>query len=294
MKINNFGYLLKEGIRSIFLHGFMSFAAMCVTVACLLIVGSFYAISHNLTVVINDLNKTNEILVYIDETYSDAEAKSVGTQINLVSNVEKAEFISREEAMEDFVRDYQDSGVFDGVPADTFRHRFSVILKDNRLLEQTKQDIRAIEGVGGITAAEEVTQLFTSMQDVVLWISLVLIVALLLVSLLIISNTVKIAMSDRRDEIAIMKMVGATNGFIRLPFVVQGFVIGLVSAGIAFGLEWLIYNGLAARIQEMVGSFLNFVPFTELLLPMILVFAGAGIAVGMMGSFASIRKYMDV
>ncbi len=294
MKINNFGYLMKEGIRSIFLHGFMSFAAMCVTVVCLLIVGSFYAISHNLTMIIDDLNKTNEILVYIDETYSDAEAKSVGTQINLVPNVEKAEFKSREEAMEAFVRDYQDSGVFDGVPVDTFRHRFSVTLQDNRLLEQTKQDIKAIEGVGGITAAEEVTQLFTSMQDVVLWISLVLIVALLLVSLLIISNTVKIAMSDRRDEIAIMKMVGATNGFIRLPFVVQGFVIGLVSAGIAFGLEWLIYNGLAARIQEMLGSVLSFVPFTDLLLPMILVFAGAGMAVGMIGSFASIRKYMDV
>ncbi len=295
MKINNLGYLLKEGIRSIFLHGFMSFAAVCVTVACLLIVGSFSAIIYNLSVIINDLNKTNEVLVYVDETLSDADAKSVGTRLNQVENVYQADFISREEALQSFVADYQDSGMFDGLESDVLRHRYRIVLEDNQLLDETKKAIMAVPGVANIKAADEEAKLFSTLQNVVNWISLVLISALLLVSLLIISNTVKIAMSDRRDEIAIMKMVGATNGFIRLPFVVQGFLLGMAGAGIAFGLEWLIYNGLTVRLHEMgADGFLTLVPFTELLLPMIVIFAGAGMFVGIMGSFASIRKYMNV
>ncbi len=295
MKINNLGYLLKEGIRSIFLHGFMSFAAVCVTVACLLIVGSFSAISYNLSIIIEDLNKTNEILVYVDEALPDAEAKSVGTKINRVENVALAEFVSREDALNSFASDHEDSGMFEGLPTDTLRHRFRIILEDNRLLEETKTAIMNIPGVDKIKAAEEEANIFITLQDVVSWVSLVLIIALLLVSLLIISNTVKIAMSDRRDEIAIMKMVGATNGFIRLPFVVQGFILGMAGAGIAFFLEWLIYNGLVARLLEMgAGGFLMLVPFTDLLVPMIIIFAGAGMFVGIMGSFTSIRKYMDV
>lgn len=296
MKNSNFGYLMKEGIRSIFLHGFMSFAAVCVTVACLLIVGSFGAVSYNLNVIIDDLNKTNEVLAYIDENLSEAEAKSVQSAINLADdNIYDTEFISREKALEAFVSDYQDSGMFDGLSPDVLRHRVRIVLTDNRLLHETKEAVENIPGVAKVKTAEEEAKAFTTLQDVVSWISVVLVVALLLVSLLIISNTVKIAMSDRRNEIAIMKMVGATNGFIRLPFVVQGFVLGMVSAGIAFGLEWLIYNGLIARLEDMGASgILMLVPFTDLLLPMIMIFAGAGMFVGVMGSFTSIRKYMDV
>ena len=98
MKRNNFGYLIREGVRGIFLHGFMSFAAVCVTKACLIIVGSFALILYNLQVMITELEQDNEILVYIDDTYSEAEAKSVGSQINLIANVNNAEFVSREEA----------------------------------------------------------------------------------------------------------------------------------------------------------------------------------------------------
>ena len=105
MKINNIGYLLKEGIRGIFLHGFMSFAAVCVTVACLMIVGSFMSLIYNLNIIVEDLNKTNEVVAYVDENLSDAEARSVGTSINRIENVYSAEFVSREEALENFIAD---------------------------------------------------------------------------------------------------------------------------------------------------------------------------------------------
>ena len=295
MKINNLWYLLKEGIRGIFLHGFMSFAAICVTVACLLIVGSFSALTYNLNLTIQDLNKTNEVMVYVDENLSDAEARSVGTKINWVENVANQEFISREQALEDFIADHPETDAFEGTSADTFRHRFSVTLKNNRLLDETKEDLLAVPGVVKVRASEELAAGFVMMQEVVEMVSLVIIAALLIVSLVIISNTVKLAVYDRRNEISIMKMVGATNGFIRFPFLVQGFVLGIVGAGIAFGLEWLMYNALLAEIavKDTVGFF-SLVPFTELLLPMVLVFVGSGTLVGVLGSWTSIAKFMDV
>lgn len=295
MKINNIGYLCKEGIRGIFLHGFMSFAAVCVTVACLLIVGSFCALGQNLSLMISNLNKTNEVMVYVDETLSDAEARSVGTKINRVDNVASAEFISREEALKNFVADHSETSAFEGTSADTFRHRFRVILKDTRLLDQTKADLEDVPGVAKVRATEEIAKGFLMLQDVLELVSLVIIVVLLIVSLLIISNTVKLAMYDRRDKIAIMKMVGATNGFIRLPFVVQGFALGMIGAGIAFGLEWAMYDALAVRIAAVdTFGFFSIVPFTDLVPLMILIFIGAGMFVGVVGSWTSIRKFMDV
>ena len=133
MKINNIGYLLKEGVRGIFLHGFMSFAAVCVTVACLIIVGSFSILAYNLDVMVNDLNQTSEILVYIDSDLSDAEARSIGTKINALSNVLQATFISREEALESFVKDHNGDSAFNGVQASDLRHRYEVTLEDNTL-----------------------------------------------------------------------------------------------------------------------------------------------------------------
>ena len=295
MKINNIGYLCKEGIRGIFLHGFMSFAAVCVTVACLLIVGSFCALGQNLSLMISNLNKTNEVMVYVDETLSDAEARTVGTKINRVDNVASAEFISREEALKNFVADHSETSAFEGTSADTFRHRFRVILKDTRLLDQTKADLEDVPGVAKVRATEEIAKGFLMLQDVLELVSLVIIVVLLIVSLLIISNTVKLAMYDRRDKIAIMKMVGATNGFIRLPFVVQGFALGMIGAGIAFGLEWAMYDALAVRIAAVdTFGFFSIVPFTDLVPLMILIFIGAGMFVGVVGSWTSIRKFMDV
>ena len=295
MKLNNFGYLLKEGFRGIFLHGFMSFAAVCVTVACLVIVGSFSALAYNLDEMVQDLNQTSEILVYIDSDLSDAEARSIGTKINLLDNVLQATFVSREEALQDFIADHDGDSAFSGVQASDLRHRYIVTLEDNTKMEQTDAALKQLPGVAKTNAAYELAKGFTTIQDVLHIVSAAVIAVLLVVSLLIISNTVKLAMYDRRDEIAIMKMVGATNGFIRLPFVVEGFSLGMIGAILAFGLEWLGYDAMIAKIGSVDAlQLFNFVPFQELLLPMVATFAAAGMFVGIVGSWTSIRKFMDV
>ena len=293
MKINNFFYLIKEGVRGIFRHSFMSFAAVFVTVACLLIIGSFVALTYNLGLIVQELNQTHTVMVYVDENLTDDEARSVGTDINMLPNIARADYISREEAMEKYAQQHSETGVFEGVEVSTFRHRFQVFLEENRDLEQSKADILQVSGVVKVRAAEEVARLFVLAEDILQMFSTAITVALLFVCLMIISNTVKLAMAARQDEIAIMKMVGATNGFIRLPFVVQGFLLGILGAGIAFGLEWLVYNGLSAKLMQMgTGELLTIEPFTELLSVMITLFVGAGLFVGLVGSFSSIRKYM--
>ncbi len=296
MKINNLGYLIKEGIRGIFLHGFMSFAAVIVTIACLLIVGSFSSLAYNFNVIVEDLNKTNEVMVYVDETLSDAQARSVGTRINQIENIYNAQFVSREEALEKFIADHEGDEAFVGVDAKDLRHRYVVTLEDNSLIHETVDKLRDVEGVAKVNANFELAEGFSAMQNVLRVASAVVIVVLLMVSLLIISNTVKLAMYDRRDEIAIMKMVGATNGFIRLPFVVEGFTLGMVSAAVSFGLMWMLYDWVVVQLDAVstLKLLFHFVPFTELLAPMAITFAVFGFVVGISGSWTSIRRFMDV
>ena len=295
MKINNLNYLLKEGIRGIFTHGFMSFAAVCVTVACLLIVGSFSILMYNVNIMVEELNHTNEILVFIDENLTEAEAKSVGTKINVIENVYQSTFVPREQALEEFIADHQESDSFGGVAAEDLRHRFAVVLQNNDLIQQTVAQIEQIEGVVKIRAEYEMAAGFATLEDVLQVASMAIISVLLVVSLLIISNPVKLGMHERRDEIAIMKMVGATNGFIRLPEVVEGFTLGMIGAAAAFGLEWLLYDWLLLRLEEVdTLKLFSFVPFEQLLIPMVATFAAAGLFVGVVGSWTSIRKFMDV
>lgn len=295
MKKNNIGYLLREGFRGVFLHGFMSFTAVCVTVACLIIMGTFSLVLYNVHVMIVDLEKENQVLVYIDEDYSEAEAKSVGSRINLISNVHEAKFVSREQALDNFVGKQSDTTAFNGVDASILRDRYEVTVEDNSLLEQTVAEIEKIDGVAEVNAYYEIANGFQSLQKVLNIASMVIIIVLFVVSLFIISNTVKLAMYSRSEEIAIMKMVGATNSFIRLPFVVEGFILGMLGAVIAFFLEWGLYDFLQAKIAAVdTLRLFQIVPFAEVIELVAISYALTGFAVGVVGSLLSIRKFLKV
>ncbi len=295
MKKNNIGYLLREGIRGVFLHGFMSFAAIWVTVACLLIMGTFGLVLFNLNEMIVELEQDNEVLVYIDETYSEAEAKSVGSQINMITNVHNARFVSREQALADFVEEQHDEALFAGLEASTFRDRFVVSMEDNRIMRQTCDDLEQIKGVADVVAHYEISEGFQTIQEILNMAAAVIIIVLFVVSMLIISNTVKLAMYDRKEEIAIMKMVGATNGFIRWPFVVEGFILGVVAALLAFFLQWGLYNFLVAQITGMdTLQLFPMVPFVEVIELVAVCYAVVGFVVGVFGSLLSIRKFLQV
>ena len=295
--MKNFGYLFKEGIRGIFKHGFMSFAAVCVTVACLLIVGVFSSLIYNLILIVDDLNKTNEVIAYVDDSLDENQAKSISSQFQNIDGIYDAKFVTRAEAFEEFKQTYEDDDALSGFDASDLPDRYKIVLEEEADLDTMIQLIDDVPGIAEVKADKKMAEGFATLQNILNIVSVSVILILLAVSLLIISNTVKIAMYDRKEEIAIMKMVGATNGFIRMPFVVEGFTLGILGAALAFGLEWLLYDAMmASLIKADTLHFLanSFVPFTKLWAPMAIVFGLAGLFVGVVGSWFSIRKFMDV
>lgn len=295
MNKRNISYLLKEGIRGMFLHGFRSFAAVCVTVACLIIMGSFCLISINLRAMVADYENENKILVYIDDTYTEAEAKSVGSRINMILNVHKAEFVSRQQALENYIATQDDPALFEGLSSDTLRDRFEVTLADNTLVDDTVKQLEGITGVSDISVKYDIMEGFQTLQSVLDVASFSIILILFVVSLFIVSNTVKLAMYDRKEEIAIMRMVGATNGFIRFPFVVEGFFLGILGSVVAFFAEWGIYNGLQARIEALdTLHMFTIIPFAEFFAVLLIAYLITGFLVGVVGSMLSIRKFLQV
>ena len=293
-KNNNFGFLLKEGVRAIFKHGFMSFAAICITVACLVVVGSFGLITYNLNCIVEDLQQENQVRVCIDENYTSAEAKSVGSQINLLDNVANAQFVSREEALQSFLEKYS-VAVKEGLSSETMRDQYIVTLEDNGRLAETVELLREVPGVAEVYANPEFAAGLVTVRNVIYIAAICITAVLLIVSLIIISNTIRLAMADRREEIAIMKMVGATNGFIRLPFLVEGFLLGLSGAVLSFFVEWGLYESIRVAIQS-TGSLdiLKIAEFTTVLWPVAAICVVVGLLIGILGSLMSIRRFLKV
>jgi len=233
----------------------------------------------------------------LDKSLNIDDAKSISNDFQSIEGIYDADFVTKEEALEEFKEDHKNEKAFESVEASYLRDRYEIILEDGVDLPAMVETLEKIPGIAEVKANYVLAQGFATLQNMLNIVSVAVIVILLAVSLLIISNTVKIAMYDRKDEIAIMKMVGATNGFIRTPFVVEGFTLGMLGAGLAFGLEWLLYDAMMASLIQADGlRFLaeSFVPFTELLVPMAIVFGIAGLFVGVVGSWFSIRKFMDV
>ena len=293
MKHNNFGYLLGEGFRAVFKHGFMSFAAISITVACLVIINSFLLICYNLNLTVEDVQKQTRIVVCIDENYTEAQSKSVGSDINLLDNVANAEFVPRAEALEIFMGD-SDRSLFDGLDPQSMRDQFEITLVDNAKISETKAELESITGVAVVYADVEVGNALATIRTVLYIASLAIAAVLLVVSLIIISNTIRLAMLDRREEIAIMKMVGATNSFIRFPFFVEGFILGFFGAVLSFLIEWGLYELIRKAVLNTGLKVLTVVPFAEVMMPMAVICAVAGFFIGIFGSLMSIRRFLKV
>ena len=307
MKLNRIGYLFKEGIKSIFTHGFMSFASVTIIVACLIIMGSFSLLAVNINGIITELEQENVILAFVDDSsYADTEegaaayleaAKELQPRLEAIENVREAVLVTRDEAMENFVEQYDDQSMFSDVDASVLRHRYVIYLDDISLMEQTAAEIEAVRGIGegNISAHLEVSRAFIMVRNIISVISLILIAILFVVSIFIMANTIKLATFNRKEEIAIMKMVGAGNFFIRCPFVIEGLVLGLLGGAIAFFIQWGIYVLVCGKIMGgIIGNFVSVIPFDTLMWPVLVVFAAVGLIVGAFGSNIAIRNYLKV
>ena len=295
MKLNRLGYLIKSGFKGIFSHGLMSFATVAIITACLIIMGAFSLLVVNINDMIAGLEEeSNVVVAFIDENLSREEAVALEPAILAVPNVDSAQFVTREEAAEDFQSDY-DEELCDVITDDTFRDRYVVQLQDISPMDQTRTDLYAVDGVAKVNAHLEYAEGFITARNIVSVISLILIVILIVVSFFIMTNTIKLATFTRREEIAIMKMVGASNGFIRCPFIVEGLVLGLLGGALAFLAEWGLYGLVSSSLLGgLTGTFFSVVPFSAVMWPLLAAFLGVGVLVGVFGGSSAIRNYLKV
>ena len=292
---HNFRYFIREGVGNMFSHGFMSFAAIGITVACLLIMGTFSLVAYNANENLKDLQRENAVLAFVDEALSDEEAKGLQKELEHLPNVADCTFVSREEARDAYVEQYDEDDLYSDLDPQIFRHRYVLHLKNLDEMSRTVNALQDVKGIVKIRADEDISNGFLTVRNIAGVISITLIAILLIVSVFIISNTIKLTTFDRKDEIAIMKMVGATDGFIRWPFVYEGLLLGLISAVAAFGLQWILYRAIAEGIADSdTLQLLRIVPFEKIYAPVAAAFGAVGVIVGVGGSLTAIRRFLRV
>jgi len=291
---NRTGYYIKEGVLSIFTHSLMSFASVCIIVAFLVIMGSFALLALNINALVGELESENILLAYVYDTLPETEALAIRHDLRAIPNVKDVVFITREQAMQKFLGRYEDTDRYKDVDPTWFRHRYEVYVDDVALIAETQLDIKEVYGIETVNANLAIANGLVTVRNIVSGISLVIVAVLLAISLFIMSNTIKLATYERREEIAIMKMVGATNSFIRWPFICEGFLLGIVGSMGAFAAIWALYDLVAGRILEIETGLVRLIPFSTVSLPILVIFAAIGFGVGVGGSSMALNRYLNV
>lgn len=290
------GYFVTEGVRSIGSHGLMSFAAVCTIVACLLIMGSSALLALNADRMLGDLESENSFLAYIDETYTKEQCAALEEKVRALPNVAEVTFITKGEAKDAYLSGgLEDVELYAELPDEVFRDRFSIHVVDIERFEETVNRVRAIPGIVHYRAETEIAEGFVLVRNIAAALATVLIAILVIISLFIMSNTTRIAAFTRREEIGIMKMCGATNSFVRWPFVIEGLILGLLGAVVAFFVQWGIYMLLEQTILEHgAQSLITLVPFRDMRWMVLAFFGVTGCIIGVGGSAGAIRKFLNV
>lgn len=293
MKLRSVRYLTVEGFKNIWLHRLMTLASVCVLVSCMLLMGVAVLLTYNIQASFVSVKDNNLALVFLDDKVNDNEAVEVEKKISALSNVKKTEYVSREQGAESFRESigtmfddlFENDSTF--LPA-----KIKVTWKDlsKTKTEKAIEQIKNIKGVYYVNYSKGLTKVLNGIQNVINTASVWIIGLLLFTSLVIIANTIRITMAARKLEISIMKAVGATNNFIRFPFIVEGITFGLISAIISTGVLYLIYNSTIDQVRQF--GFLSLIPYSSVVWYLFGGFCIIGVVAGTIGSLISISKYL--
>lgn len=290
--MKGFGYLVKEGVKNVWSNRIMSIASICVLVSCLVLTGAAALMSMNVSEIVDAVGQNNEITVYIKEELTQIEAKYVGRDIEKMDNIKEVIFVPSAEAFAKYKQQlgeqlFERLGDRKKVLPDAFR----VQMLDLAKYDDTVKQIKALDGVDTVSDRRDFARKLTKVSNLVNIIAVAVVVALIVISLFIIANTIRATMYSRRFEISIMKSVGATDMFVRMPFLIEGMVIGLISAALSTGALALLYNALV-NVLVRTDLPIDFIPFSRVVVPLMLAFIVVGVLVGFFGGFISIRKYL--
>ena len=291
--MRGFGYLVKEGFKNIWSNRIMSIASVCVLISCLILTGAAALLSLNVEKVVDSVGQSNETTVYLKDEVSELEAVYIGKDIEKIDNVTSVRFYSKDEAFEAY-RDELGDELFERISEESnpLPDSYIVAMEDLSLYGTTISEIQAIDGVDTISNRSEIAKKLTDISNLVNIICFWVVIALVIISLFIIANTIRATMYSRRYEISIMKSVGATNGFVRLPFLVEGVIIGLISSIIGTGCIALLYNAGMNAIEQFIPF--DSIPLSDVIILVAAAFLIAGVLIGFFGSFISIRKYLKM
>ena len=299
MKFNIVGYLLGEGIRNTFKNKKSTLSAMLVMVISMLIFGLFFILGENVNHIMKTVADTQAIQVFIKLGATDTEVKDVGEKLAQIEGIEKVDFMSKEELLDEYMKSLGEQAyVVESLKDENFlSDSYVVTLKDLKLANQVEQQINELDNIKKITASNATISKLVSVTNGIRIVTAIILLGLVIASLFIISNTIKLTVYARRKEISIMKYVGATNSFIRWPFIVEGIIIGIVAAAVSIlivgGLYQLTTNKLLSLslIQELG---ITFVTFGNMFNMIVIVYLFLGIGIGTIGSLFSMKKYLEV
>lgn len=291
--MRGFGYLLKEGIKNVWNNRMMSLASIGVLVSCLIITGAAVLLSLNVNSVVNSVGRENQVTVFLNDDVRELEAvMEIGPRIRSVDNVSACEFFSKDEAMAE-LRD-ELGNLFSELQGENnpLPHAFHVTMVDLSQYEETVKDIEQVDGVYKISDRSDVANKLTSLNTLVTQIGLWIIIVLGIISLFIISNSVRMTMYSRRFEISIMKSVGATDWFVRVPFVIEGIILGLISGAASSGIIAFLYGGMVTAVQFIIPF--SEISYSEVASQMTFSFIISGMVIGALGAAISIGRYLKM
>lgn len=294
MKGTSLKYLTHEGFRNVWVNRLMSLASVTVLMACLIIMGAGIMIYFNINNVVDKVQSQNEVMVYVADDASEDETTQIGTSLKGISNVESCEFVPKEVAFQEQIQSMGgDAALFEGFDEIPLPDAYKVTVKDLSQFENTVSQIKQINKVDSVRENSDLASKLLSLRHAVSIVSVGLVIMLFLVALFIISNTIRITMFSRKLEISIMKAVGATNWFIRWPFMIEGMILGTISGIVSLGVLWGLY-AVAEKVFAQTLSLIGFslVPFSGYWWQILLVFVAIGLFTGGFGSLVSMAKYL--
>lgn len=302
MKSTSFKYLARQGLNSLFKNRLMSIASVGVLTVCLFLVCASALLSINVNSMMSFVQSQNEALVLANNNANAQQLTQIETAIKQIENVDTVTFVSKDEALEKQKENYgQYSEALDTYKGDAnpLSDEFVVTFKDISIISETVEQLKQIKDVKTVSVMLDVANNIKAFGDVISMSGIVIIVILIIVAMVIIGNTIRMTVFSRRKEISIMKYVGATDSFIRLPFVVEGGALGIVASVISYILLVIGYNVLYSSMQAnpetlvgMLGK--NLIPFSHVWFLLLLFSLVAGTLVGVIGSLMSVRKHLNV
>ena len=297
MTSSSLKYLTKEGFRNIWTNRMMSLASICVLMSCLVLIGSAAMIFFNIDSLLGKIEEENVIMVYIADETTDEQISEMETQINNLGNIKEIEFVPKEDAWQEQLATMEKAQAefFTQVSSDIpLPDAYKVTVDNLDLFDQTVDGLNKLDHIDTIRENKDLAQKLVAIRKGISVVAIVIVAVLLAISLFIISNTIKLTVYSRRLEISIMKSVGATNNFVRFPFVIEGMILGVLSGVISLGLVWGLYELAVKQFSELLSSLnLQAIAFVDYALPMLGIFIAIGVICGVGGSVVTMSKYLN-